>query len=299
MIIFGQGAIRSHPFIFEEMSALDEADWNVSLRRFDRALFGHIRFYMSNTTRSFLHGLSGAIFAWTSARRPMRRYYQKLTRMSAAFGVLTDTTLLMLGASLKRKEKISARLGDILSYLYLGTAILKRFEMQGCLRDDIPLMRWSMDLVLYRIQIAIDGLLQNFPNRLVAMWLRLVIFPLGLRFKPPRDKLGHQVAELLLTPSQTRDRLTEGVYLPDNEQDTVARLEDALVKTIKAEHLERRLKKELKGYQPGFQIMEQMLKRAQEQHLLNEDEARLIREAEEARWQVIQVDDFNLNFSQE
>ncbi|MBI1425148.1 MAG: acyl-CoA dehydrogenase [Gammaproteobacteria bacterium] len=299
MIIFGQGAIRSHPYIFEEMSALDEADWNVSVQRFDRALFGHIRFFMSNSLRAFLHGLTGANFAWTSAGRPMRRYYQKLTRMSAAFGVLTDTTLLMLGASLKRKEKISARLGDILSYLYLGTAILKRFEMQGCLKEDIPLMRWSMEHVLHRIQIAIDGLLQNFPNRFVAFWLRLVIFPWGLRFKPPRDKLGHQVTELLLAPSQARDRLTEGVFMPENDQDTVSRLEDALIKTIKAEHLERRLKKELKGYQPGYQVMENMLQRALDNKLINTDEANLIRAAEEARWQVIQVDDFKPDFSQE
>ncbi|MEJ2360659.1 MAG: acyl-CoA dehydrogenase [Gammaproteobacteria bacterium] len=299
MIIFGQGAIRSHPFIFEEMSALDEADWNMSLQRFDRALFGHIRFYISNTLRAFLHGLSGAHFALTSASAPMRRYYQKLTRLSAAFAVLTDTTLLMLGASLKRKEKISARLGDILSYLYLGTAILKRFEMQGHLKEDIPLMQWSMDHILYRIQIAIDGLLQNFPNRFVAMCLRLIIFPLGLRFKPPADKLGHRVAECLLTPSQARDRLTEGLFIPQNADDTVARLEDALIKTIKAEHVERRLKKKLKGYQPGYQIMDDMLNRAQQENIINADEARLIREAEEARWEVIQVDDFNQNFTQE
>lgn len=299
MIIFGQGAIRSHPFIFEEMSALDEADWNVSLQRFDRALFGHIRFYISNTLRTLMHGLTGAVFALTSARAPSRRYYQKLTRMSSAFAVLTDTTLLMLGASLKRKEKISARLGDILSYLYLGTAILKRFEMQGQLKDDAPLMRWSMEHVLYRIQIAIDGLLQNFPNRFVAFWLRLIIFPLGLRFKPPIDKLGHQVAEVLLTPSQARDRLTDGVFLPDNENDTVARLEDALVKTIRAEHVERRLKKELKGYQPGYQLMDDMLNRALQKNIINADEARLVREAEQARWEVIQVDDFNQQFTQE
>lgn len=299
MIIFGQGAIRSHPFIFEEMSALDEADWNVSLQRFDRALFGHIRFYMANTLRSFLHGVTGAHFALTSARAPMRRYYQKLTRMSAVFAVLTDTTLLMLGAGLKRKEKISARLGDILSYLYLGTAILKRFEMQGCIKEDIPLMRWSLEHVLYRIQVAIDGLLQNFPNRLVATWLRLIILPLGVRFKPPSDKLGQQVAQLLLTPSPARDRLTEGVFLPDNEHDTVARLEDALLKVIKAEHVERRLKKELKDYQPGYQIMNDMLNRALQKDIITADEAKLIREAEEARWQVIQVDDFNPEFSQE
>lgn len=299
MIIFGQGAIRSHPYIFEEMSAMDEADWNVSLRRFDRALFGHIRFYVTNTLRTFLHGLSGAWFALTAARWPMRRYYQKLTRLSAAFAVLTDTSLLSLGASLKRREKLSARLGDILSYLYLGTAILKRFETQGCLKEDIPLMRWSSELVLHRIQIAIDGLLQNFPNRPLAWWLRFMIFPLGLRFKPPKDKLGHQIAELLLTPSQARDRLTEGVFLPENDNDTVTRLEDALVKTIKAEHVERRLKKAMKGYQPGYQLMEGMLERALAEKILNEDEARLIREAETARWHIIQVDDFNKEFTQE
>jgi acyl-CoA dehydrogenase len=219
--------------------------------------------------------------------------------MSAAFAVLTDTTLLMLGASLKRKEKISARLGDILSYLYLGTAILKRFETQGCLKDDVPLMRWSADHVLYRIQIAIDGLLQNFPNRFVAWWLRLMIFPLGLRFKPPLDKLGHQVAEILLAPSQARDRLCEGVFLPESDTDTVARLEDALVKTIKAEHVERRLRKAMKGYQPGYQLMDSMLQRALQEKLINEEEAKLIREAELARWQVIQVDDFNQDFTQE
>jgi len=299
MIIFGQGAIRSHPFIFEEMSALDEADWNLSLRRFDTALFGHIRFYIGNTLRAFWHGLSGAVFAWTSAPRPARRYYQKLTRLSAAFAVLTDTTLLMLGASLKRKEKISARLGDILSYLYLATAILKRFEMQKCPKQDVPLMRWSSELMLYRIQVAIDGLLQNFPNRAVALWLRLIILPLGLRFKPPGDKLGHQVAELLLSPSAARERLCEGVFVSKNDRDTITRLEDALLKTIKAEPIERRLKKELDGYQPGYQIMDRMLERALKDKIISADEAELIRDAESARWQVIQVDDFDQDFSQE
>lgn len=299
MIIFGQGAIRSHPYIFEEMSALDEDEWKLSLKRFDRALFGHIRFYISNTLRAFWHGLSGANFVWVSARRPTRRYYQKLTRMSAAFAVLTDTTLLTLGASLKRKEKISARLGDILSNLYLGTAILKRFETQGSVTEDVPLMRWSMELVLHRIQNAIDGLLQNFPNRLLALYLRLVIFPLGLRFKPPKDKLGHQVADLLLSPSPARDRLTQGLFIPEDTQDAIAQLEDALAKTIKAEPIERRLRKELKGYQPGYQVMEDMLQRALAQQIISEDEARLIRDAENARWQVIQVDDFNMDFTQE
>jgi acyl-CoA dehydrogenase len=153
--------------------------------------------------------------------------------------------------------------------------------------------------MLYRIQVAIDGLLQNFPNRLAAIWLRLIILPLGLRFKPPGDKLGHQVAELMLSPSPARDRLCAGVFIPKNDEDTVSRLEDALVKTIKAEHIERRLKKELDGYQPGYQVMEQMLKQALQEKIITEDEAELIRDAESSRWQVIQVDDFNQEFSQE
>lgn len=299
MIIFGQGAIRSHPFIFEEMSALDEADWNVSVKKFDRALFGHIRFFISNQTRSLLHGLTGALFALTSARGPSRRYYQKLTRFSAAFGLLTDISIVVLGASLKRREKLSARLGDILSYLYLAAAVLKRFEMQGKLKEDVPLLRWSSDLLLYKIQCAIDGLLQNFPNRLLAWVLRFLIFPLGMRFKPPRDKLGHQIAELLLTPSQARDRLTDGVFMPMNEADTVAKLEDALVKVIKAEHIERKIKKAFKGYQPGYQVLERMLETALSQHIINEDEAKTLREAEQARWEVIQVDDFPKDLTKE
>ncbi|MGD8784834.1 MAG: acyl-CoA dehydrogenase [Thioalkalispiraceae bacterium] len=294
MIIFGQGAIRSHPYIFKEMSALDVTDWDESVKEFDVAFFGHIRFFISNYSRSFFHGLTGSLFAMSGAPRPARRYYKKLTRMSAVFALLSDVSLLSLGASLKRKEKISARLGDILSYMYLSTAVLKRFESQGCIKEDIPLMRWACDRMLYKIQVAIDGLLQNFPNRPVAWLLRFIIFPYGQRFKPPSDKLDHQVAQLMLTPSQTRDRLTKGVYIPPAESnDTVALLEDALVKVIKSEHIEKRLKKELNDYQPGYQVLEDMLKMALDKKIINSEEAALLREAETARWRVIQVDDFS------
>ncbi len=294
MIIFGQGAIRSHPYIFQEMSALDESDWDDSIKKFDTAFFGHIRFFISNYLRSFFHALTGSIFVFTGAKRPASKYYKKITRISAAFGLLSDTALLTLGANLKRKEKISARLGDILSYMYLATAVLKRFEMQGNIREDAPLMKWNCEMLLYKTQLAIDGLLQNLPNRFAAFVLRIVIFPIGRWFKPPSDKLGHQVAQLLLTPSQTRDRLTKGMYMPmADSADTVAALENALVKVIKSEHIEKRLKKQLKDYQPGYQVMDDMLSRALEQNIISEEEATLIRDAESARWDVIQVDDFS------
>ncbi len=296
MIIFGQGAIRSHPYIFEEMSALDEDNWEDSVKKFDAAFFAHIRFFISNYTRSFLHGLTGSLFALTRARSPVRRYYQKLTRMSAVFSLLADLSLITLGASLKRKEQMSARLGDILSYMYLSTAVLKHFETQGCTKEDIPFMRWSCEMMLYKIQVAIDGLLQNFPIRPLAWLLHFIIFPYGQRFKPPSDKLDHQVAQLLLTPSQSRDRLTQGIYMPPADAaEVVSELEDALVKVIKSEHIEKRLKKEMKDYQPGYQVMDDMLKRALTENIITEEEANLIREAESARWKVIQVDDFSPN----
>jgi acyl-CoA dehydrogenase len=297
MIIFGQGAIRSHPYIFKEMAAVEEHDWSVSVRKFDAAFFGHIRFFTMNMLRSFRFAFTGARFVKTGAPRAARRHYQILTRFSTAFTLLTDIALLTLGGSLKRKEKLSARLGDVLSYLYLATAVLKRFETQGCPREDIPLMRWACEQLFYDMQVAIDGIIQNFPNRFMALWLRFAIFPLGRYFKPPSDKLGHQVAQLLLTPSQTRDRLTEGLFISDDENDSITRLEDALVKSIKAEHLERRLKKELEDYQPGYQVMESMLAKALKQNIITQQEADLIREAETARWAVIQVDDFDINLN--
>lgn len=294
MIIFGQGAIRSHPYIFEEMAALDETDWDKSVKKFDTAFFGHIRFFISNYSRSLLHGLTGSYFAVTGSRRRVRRYYQHLTRMSAAFCLLSDVSLLTYGASLKRKEQISARLGDILSYMYLATAVLKRFESQGNIKEDAPFMQWACDTMLNKIQCAIDGVLQNFTNRPLAWLLRLIIFPYGQRFKPPTDRLDHQVAQLLLTPSQSRDRLTQGMFIPPAESpDTVAILEDALIKVIKSEHIEKRLKKELQGYQPGYQVLDEMLEKALAENIINEDEANVLRDAESARWNVIQVDDFS------
>lgn len=293
MIIFGQGAIRSHPFIFEELQATNEADWNLALKKFDRAFFGHMRFFIRNIWRTGFHGLTAGHLALVGSQRPLRRYYQKFTRMSAAFALLTDMAIFVLGGSLKRREKLSARLGDVLSQLYLGSAIIKRFESQGCPKEDIPLLRWGCENSLYQIQNAIEGLLHNFPSRPLAWCLKGLIFPWGRSFKAPRDKIGHQVADLLLSPSQARNRLTQGIYLPTTETDAIAVLDDALLKVIKAEHIERRLRQQMDDYQPGYQLMDGMLKTALDAKLITDDEAQIIREAELARWNVIQVDDFS------
>jgi acyl-CoA dehydrogenase len=292
MIIFGQGAIRSHPWIFKELDAIGEADPEVSLEKFDRALFGHMGFYISNLFRSLWHALTSSHFILIKAKRPTRRYYQHLTRLSAAFALCTDVSIMTLGGSLKRREKISGRLGDILSQLYLASAALKRFEDQGRPHEDLPLLHWVCQHCLYEIQKAFDGLLQNLPSRWNNIWLRGFIFPLGQHFKAPSDKLGHQVAQLLITPSAARDRLTDGVYIPDTVDAQLGLIEDALHKVIAAEDAERRLRRELKDYTPDYRSLEGLLAAGLKQRIISENEAQLIRAADAARTEVIKVDDF-------
>jgi len=299
MIIFGQGAIRSHPYIFAELEAVAEADYKVGLEKFDRALFGHMFFFIRNFTRTFYLALTGARFRFVSGKRPVRRYYQKLSRLSSAFALLTDTALLTLGGSLKRKESISGRLGDILSYLYLASATCRRFELDHYPKEDTPLLRWGCEYCLYQIQNAMDELLQNLPNRPVAWLIRLVIFPWGRRFHKPHDRLTTKIAEFLMMPSTGRDRLTAGLYLPSTTDQQLGRLEDALTKVIQAEHVERKLRQALKGYHPGIQGMQGMISTGLEKGVINENDAHLLRQAEAARLDVIQVDDFAPDFGKE
>jgi acyl-CoA dehydrogenase len=292
MIIFGQGAIRSHPYIFRELEAIGETDYEASLKKFDRALFGHIGFFIINLMRSTFHALTGSRFVFVS-RGPTRRYYQHLTRMSAAFMVMTDIALMSMGGSLKRREKLSGRLGDILSYLYLASAALKRYEDQDKRKADKPLIDWSCQHALHEIQHTFDGLFRNMPYKPFTWLLKFLVFPLGRHFAPPDDKLGRQVAEILLTPSESRDRLTHGLYLPESTDEQLGRIEDALIKVIKVEHIEKRIRKGLGKYQSDYRGLEGMLSIAIQKQIITEEEADMIREAEKARSDVIQVDDLS------
>ncbi len=225
------------------------------------------------------------------APHPVRRYYQHLTRLSAAFALSTDVAMMTLGGSLKRRETLSARLGDVLSQLYLASATLKRFEDEGHPKEDRPLLHWACQQSLYQIQLAFDGLFRNLPNRPVAWLLRLMLFPLGRHFRPPSDRLGHQVASLMLSPSPARDRLTDGIFLPTSLDEPLGRIEDALPKVIAAEPVERKLREALKDYQTDYRGLEGLLATALEQRIITEQEAEQVRAAEAARNEVIRVDD--------
>jgi acyl-CoA dehydrogenase len=292
LMIFGQGAIRSHPYVLKEVAATHDQDHNRALHQFDEALFGHISFALSNTVRSFIFGLTGGRGIPVPQGRETYRYYQQLTRFSAAFALSADVAMAVLGGSLKRREKISARLGDVLSLLYLCSATLKRFEDDGRPAEDLPLLHWAMQDALYKIQQAFDGVMQNFPNPLVRWLLSALIFPLGKCFAPPDDRLGHQIATLLMQPGAARDRLTAGIYLPSDEQDAVGALEAALASTLACEPLQARLDEARKAGK--LKALEELLRivEARDTGIISAEQALQLQRDYALRRKVIMVDDF-------
>ena len=212
LMIFGQGAIRCHPYVLKEMQAARIENPRERVAKFDHLLFSHIGYSIRNAVRAFALGLSFGKFASVPHDRKTAKYYQKLTRYSAALAFVSDISMLVLGGKLKQKEHLSARLGDVLSLLYITSAMLKRYEAQGRPAADQAILAWAFHNSIYKIQQALRLVVDNFPNRYMRALLRFVVFPFGRREKAPGDRLTHKVAQLLLAPSDTRDRLTQGVY---------------------------------------------------------------------------------------
>ncbi|HKE38839.1 MAG TPA: acyl-CoA dehydrogenase [Casimicrobiaceae bacterium] len=294
LIIFGQGAIRCHPYVLKEIAAANDPDAEAASIAFDKALFGHIRFVLANMARALVMGLCGShcVAAPPGVAPETRRYYQQLTRFSAALAFLADVSMGVLGGALKRKEKLSARLGDILSMLYLCSATLKRYESEGRQIDDAPLMHWAIWDAMFKAQNAIEGVVSNFPNRVIAAVLRRIIFPLGRPYVVPPDKLGHEAARLLIDPSATRDRLTAGIYMPGNENDIVRALELAVEATVAAEPIEAKLRDAARAGSFPRKHDEDRIVAALAAGLISADEASVLRRAKRLTDQVIRVDDF-------
>ncbi|MBH1975794.1 MAG: acyl-CoA dehydrogenase [Rhodocyclales bacterium] len=308
LIIFGQGAIRCHPYVLAEMQAAQHIDAKVGLRAFDTALVGHIGFATGNALRALWLGLTGSHFVSVpaSVAPETKRYYQQLTRFSAAFAFLSDVSMLVLGGGLKRREKLSARLGDILSQMYLASATLKRYQDEGSQAADAPLMHWAIWDAMFRAQNAFEGVLANFPNKPVAWLLARIIFPLGRPYVVPSDALGHEVAKCLIESSATRDRLTAGMYLPQTEaeamNDAVGVIELALAATLAAETAEAKLRAAEKAEKVGAgdtaTSERERVRQAQQAGVLTIEEAELITRRYDLRDKVIRVDDFPPDFSQ-
>ena len=297
LIIFGQGAIRCHPFVLAEINAAREPDRAKASRDFDAALFGHVRFALSNCMRAFVLGITGSQWARVPDVSPRtRRHFQKLTRFSAAFAFLADVSMLVLGGGLKRREKLSARLGDVLSCMYLCSAALKRFEDQGRQQADLPLLEWSVWDAMFRAQNAIEGVISNYPSRLVGWFLRWVIFPLGRPYVVPSDRLGHSVASLLIAPSATRDRLTAGIYLPKDESEVIGCLEAALKAALGAEGAEQKIRVAQKDGRLAPAGAEELAEAALAAGIISAQDRALLERATQLRNAVIRVDDFPQDF---
>ncbi|MFS2222239.1 acyl-CoA dehydrogenase FadE [Pantoea sp. B65] len=287
MIIFGQGAIRCHPYVLDEMAAAQSGDVNA----FDKALFSHIGHVGSNKIRSLWLGLTAGRSSKTPTRDATRRYYQHLNRISANLALLSDVSMAVLGGSLKRRERISARLGDVLSQLFLASAALKRYEDEGRNEADLPLVHWGVQDALNQAELAMDDLLRNFPNRLIAGMLRVVIFPTGRHCRAPSDRLDHKLARILQLPSATRTRLGRGQYLTPGAHNPAGQLEEALQDVMAAEAIHDRLCKQLKK-SLSFTRLDKLATRGLQEGWIDQQEAEVLTRAEASRLRSINVDDF-------
>jgi|HubBroStandDraft_1064217.scaffolds.fasta_scaffold41552_1 acyl-CoA dehydrogenase len=294
LIIFGQGAIRCHPYVRREMSAVRDSDRKRGVAEFDAALFGHIGFAISNAARSLLMALTLARFERVPESGPIRRYYQHIERFSASFAFATDIAMLTLGGYLKKKETISARLGDVLSSMYLASMVLKHHQNQGNPPGDLPIVEWASRELLYEAQEQLHSVLRNFPNRPLAWLMRLLIFPRGLTYFAPADRLGRRVAELVTNNTESRNRLAHFVYRTDTPGNPMAALQQALEMADAAEPIERKLRVE--GQKTGRLTaldLAQQIEQARALGILSEDEANLLADYDRRVMQIVNVDDFD------
>lgn len=291
LIIFGQGAMRCHPYIYREMQAAQIEDDNERLNTFDRVLTRHLGFSISNVVRSFVLGVTGGHLVSAPAGKT-RKYFQYATRFSSAFALLADASMLIMGGNLKRKESISARLGDILSYLYLLSAVLKQYNDQGRNTDDLPLVRYASEYCLFEIQERFDEILKNFPNRAVAIVLRGLIFPLGMRFSRPRDKYNHRIAQLFTSPTTSRQRLSAGAYISSAAQNPLADIQDALVKSMLAEPIEKLIRSAVQNDEISGYTATEITQQALDAKIITIEQFDICMQADAARKKVIAVDDF-------
>jgi len=291
MIIFGQGAIRCHPYLVKEMESAGMIDQSAGEKAFDRALTGHIGYFVTNLCRAFVYSVSGSHFAPTPVSGRLGDYYQRLGQMSAVFAVTSDLALMILGGAFKRKEMLSGRFADALSHMFYASAILKKYEDDGRPRTDMPLVEWSTKYCLFQTQAALDEVLRNFPIKWLGVAVRMFVFPLGLSLRAPNNSLSHRVASLLIKPGETRDRLTDGIHISHDPDDITGCLEDALEKSIQAEPILRHLRAE-DLVKSDLQEYSHWIEGLVADNQLTEEEAAILLAAQSATRKVIMVDEF-------
>lgn len=293
LMVFGQGAIRCHPYAFHELDAISKKDGAA----FDRAFWPHVGHVVKNGVRSALLGLSRGWLTKTPGSAATRRYWRKLNWASAEFALLSDIAMGALGGNLKRKEKLTGRYADWFSWMFLATAVLRRFEAEGCKKEDLPLMQWSLEHAFARVQEARVGIYQNLRLPVVGGIFGKV-FGFVARLNPmgtaPNDKVGHKAAKTLLAPGEQRDRITGNLHVPQDPESALGRLEHALRLCTDAEPVMRKLKDAVKAGRLPKARPAQLLDQATEANIITTEERDVVQQAEAARAEAIAVDSFTL-----
>lgn len=292
LMIFGQGAIRCHPWAYKEITTLGAGD----VAGFDQAFWGHVSHVYRNKMRAFLLSMTRGRLASPAVSAPARRYAQKLEWSSASFAFLADLAMGLIGGNLKRKEALTGRFSDVLSWMYLGTAVIRRFEAEGCREEDLPLFKWSMDYSLAQIQEGFDGIFSNFDAPLVGGFMKTVgagwsrLNPIGLK---PSDRTGHKVAKLMQVPGEQRDRLGCGLHHSEDPEDALTRLENAFEICYQSDAVAAKIRSAVRARKLPKGKPLTLVDAAVEAGVISSEEAALVARAEEARWDAIQVDSFN------
>jgi acyl-CoA dehydrogenase len=292
LITFAQGALRAHPYLYAEIAAAQAGDRKAGLVAFDTAFAGHVSFMLRNIAGSLLHGLSGGAFASTPVNHEMARWYRQLARYTQAFALVGDWTVAFLGGDLKRKQRLSGRMADILSELYLLSAVLKRYEDEGRQSEDRQLVDAIARDRIHAMETHFAAVFANFPNPVLAVLMRVLVFPLGRHAKPASDRETYRLARAVLRPGGFRDRLTAGTYQTSNPKDVTGVLEDALMKVTRAEEIEAKFVRALKKGVIDRRLDRDAITDAVDAGVLTEAEAAVLRLADQATDRVIRVDDF-------
>lgn len=292
LIIFGQGALRCHPFIRDEIKTAHENNKD-GIIKFDALLSRHINYQLSNMAKCFAYGISSGLLVRTSYRGELTQFYAQLTRMSTALAITADLTMAIMGGSLKRKEQISARLGDVLSYLYLSTAVLKYFHQREQPPAELPYVRWCLQTCLYQIQNAFTGLFANFPSKFLGKLLYRLVFPFGGHLDKPTDKQYFNISQSMVADLQLRDQITPYCFSSKDSTDALGKIEIAFQQTLKTEAIEKKLFAHTDVKKKSRHIpFPEVLKFAEAESLITAAERTQLESAYQAQLSAIAVDEF-------
>ena len=293
LMIFGQGATRSHPYVLKEMELAGKDINDSTVSQFDDVFFGHVGFSISNAARSFVFGLSGGRFTQTPGNQKLAKHYRDLNRLSAAFALIADVSMLTLQSKLKFKEMLSARLGDLLSHLYLASMVLKHYESQDCPAEEYPLVEWAMNYLTHQYQIAMQEILQNYPNRFLAMKLRFIIFPLGARFDAPMDHQDKTLVNLFTRDTETRERLLKGTFDQNLPTNPVGHVNTVFLNSLELAPLYKKIRDAIKADQIEKALGSEQITLAKEAGVITDAEAQALYDFDSELMKVINVDHFD------